>query len=96
VDKLALAYTLAGRDLTEFRRRLLRLLLGADNTGLMIAKQYIAERKEQNLHANFCHKDFLVVGEPRTFPSAKRQNTQLCCVAAIVHCAFPHSFSLNC
>jgi hypothetical protein len=88
---------LAGRDLTELREDFLRLLLGVDNTGLMLAKQCIAERKRTKISMLiFVTRIFLVVGKPRTFPSAKRQNTQLCCVAAIVHCAFPHSFSLNC
>jgi hypothetical protein len=32
----------------------------------------------------------------RTFSSAKRENTQVCCIASIVPCGFPHSFSLNC
>jgi hypothetical protein len=50
-------------------------LLVADSTGLMVAMQYIAERKSlrKNLHNNICHTGlFLHCAKARTFQCANR------------------------
>jgi hypothetical protein len=57
----------------------------------MVAMQYIAEKK---LKAEICVPIFVTLdfflrcANARTFRSAKRQNTQLCCIASIFTAVF--------
>jgi hypothetical protein len=64
------------------------VLLVGDSKSSMVAMQYIAKKIETYLRGNFCHTIFCDAVNARTFPSAKRQNTQVCCIAAIVHSVF--------